>query len=199
MTARRKEAEARLIAALNAPCEALTAENEALRQRAEAAEQERDTAKKYMAAYAECDRIGTEAYRDLADQHDALREKVSDMEAAWLVAHGVDLDSAMIAVQSVNATALTEARAQAATAWEAGRDAAANVTQSQFLPFDTGGDIICDLMQAEATEQAIRRLTPPADASAALTARLDAEWNAAIEKAEVAYAQGFAAIRSLRR
>lgn len=89
----------------------LALEVERLRQRAEAAERERDTAKKYMAAYAECDRIGTEAYRDLADQHDELREKVSDMEAAWLVAHGVDLDSAMVAVQSVNATALTEARA----------------------------------------------------------------------------------------
>lgn len=44
-----------------------------LRAEVERLTAERDTAKKYMAAYAECDRIGTEAYRDLADQHDALR------------------------------------------------------------------------------------------------------------------------------
>ena len=79
---------------------ALIDRNVALRERLEAAEEERDAAKKYMIAYAECDRIGTEAYRALEADNEALRRTVSDMEAAWLVAHGVDTDAALTAVQA---------------------------------------------------------------------------------------------------
>ena len=66
-----------------------------------------------------------------------------------------------------------EARAQAALAWEAGRDAAALVVAEGWA----------ENRYQEEIDEALIALTPPADLSAALTARLDAEWNAAIEAA----------------
>jgi hypothetical protein len=82
---------------------------------------------------------------------------------------------------------ITQFCAQAALAWKAGRDAAAAVTAQtlrQDMPdaenvlppdrFDEG---------TSAAYENIAALTPPAYLSAALTARLDAEWNAAIEAA----------------
>ena len=68
------------------------------------------------------------------------------------------------------------AEAQAARAWEAGRDAA-KLRASMFGQGKQG------MRTSEVIQRQIRALTPPADLSAALTARLDAEWNAAIEAA----------------
>lgn len=55
-----------------------------LREKLKAAEAERDTAKKYMAAYAECDRIGTEACRSLEAQ---LTEVRAGQAVAWLAGY----------------------------------------------------------------------------------------------------------------
>lgn len=81
------------------------------------------------------------------------------------------------------------AEAQIAAAWEAGRDAAANE-----------GGYACGC------KDSIEALAPPADASAALNARLDAEWNAVIEAAgNLESVDGYAncvprhRIRALRR
>ena len=84
----------------------------------------------------------------------------------------------------------------AALAWEAGRDAAAECAMRRYLNDSVSGHAAEEVGNVKFL---IERLTPPAELSAALTARLDAEWNAAIEAAEAAYAQGFAAIRALRR
>ena len=73
--------------------------------------------------------------------------------------------------------ALTEARASAALAWEAGRDAAAEAGGNYMS--DDADEALLGMWRED-----IRTLTPPADLSAALTARLDAEWNAAIEAAD---------------
>lgn len=100
-------------------------------------------------------------------------------------------------------TALTEARAQVAAAWEAGRDAAAAACDHERH------DLVEASMPAMAlgalySRRSVEALTPPADASAALTARLDAEWNAAIEAAAqicddlaVGYATQKAAVSAL--
>lgn len=89
---------------------------------------------------------------------------------------------------------ITQFCAQAALAWEAGRDDAAVVVAEGWA----------ENRYQEEIDEALIALTPPADLSAALTARLDAEWNAAIEaaalEAEWRIMPAFAAsIRALRR
>ena len=128
----------------------LAAENAALRERLEAAEAERDVFKKYMEAYAECDRISTKACREL------------DAE-------------------------LTEARAREAAAWEAGRDAMmptvkANCRICGGTGYSGGfGGTNCEPVLYPCGH-GVERITPPTDATAALTARLDAEWNACVDE-----------------
>lgn len=71
--------------------------------------------------------------------------------------------------------ALTQARAEAAAAWEAGRDASLKSADKAERSIDhTPGGFVCAVSYIEA-------LTPPADASASLQAVKDAEWNAAID------------------
>lgn len=83
------------------------AELSRLRAEVERLTSERDTAKKYMAAYAECDLIGTEAYRNLADQHDGLRaevERLTDVRyrLAYAICGGEDFPG-LLDVTSVEA------------------------------------------------------------------------------------------------
>ncbi|ODT60978.1 MULTISPECIES: hypothetical protein [Paracoccus] len=98
-------------------------------------------------------------YRDMedADAARALRERLEAAEAAHNTVCGA---SATAMVQ------LTEASAREAAAWEAGRDAAAD-----------------EAYYACGCKDSIETLTPPTEATAALTAVKDAEWNAAIEAA----------------
>ena len=139
----------------------------------------------------------------MRDERDALRERAEAAEGELIMAYAQN-DAHIRTINSERA----EAREQAALAWVAGRDAAAKAG-GIWLGFNSQGDPTGEYCTVEAhdpgdmslwvSQNRIRALTPPADLSAALTARLAAEWDAAIEAAEAAYAQGFAAIRALRR
>ncbi|WP_062560382.1 hypothetical protein [Paracoccus aminovorans] len=92
--------------------EADEAELSRLRAEVERLTSERDTAKKYMAAYAECDRIGTEAYRNLADQHDGLR---AEMERLTGALEGALADSARLTLALADERRHADALAEALT------------------------------------------------------------------------------------
>lgn len=90
---------------------------------------------------------------------------------------------------------ICKSRAEAGNSWNAAIDAMTRYHESKRDALKAEADIhrgrdddaACEAL-AEAIShgdaiQHLRRLTPPADASTALTARLDAEWNAAIEAA----------------
>ena len=74
--------------------------------------------------------------------------------------------------------ALTEARAREAAAWEAGRDAAARAVHAFARALNWHPSNVTDCVAS------ILRLTPPPDAAAALTARLDAELERAAAEAD---------------
>ena len=100
---------------------------------------------------------------EAADMIQALRERVQRWQSIAQT-HLDQLQSALLEGR--------EARAQATTAWEAGRDAAAEFACHWHK--DEQPDLRDD----------IRALTPPADLSAALTARLDAELDRIIGEAK---------------
>lgn len=93
-------------------CDEAVAELSRLRAEVERLTSERDTAKKYMAAYAECDRIGTEAYRNLADQHDGLR---AEMERLTGALEGALADSARLTLALADERRHADALAEALT------------------------------------------------------------------------------------
>ena len=89
---------------------------------------------------------------------------------------------------------MDDLKAALALAWEAGRDAAAEAGGNYMS--DDADEALLGMWRED-----IRTLTPPAELSAALTARLDAEWNAAIEAAAGVAMHPLTrdAIRALRR
>jgi hypothetical protein len=108
---------------------------------------------------------------DLADLHaevEAMRQRAEAAEA-----RADELESALVSVTGL----LGVAKAGQVAAWEAGRDAAKQAAQ----PWDK------DTEEGRAARVAavrnIEALTPPSELSAALNARMGAEWNAAIEAA----------------
>ena len=109
---------------------------------------------------------------------DTLRALVAERDAAIQRAEAADsLITELRHRYAAGQVALTEARAQAALEWQAGRDAAKKEVLEASIVWSGDHD--------EANWQLadwVGKLTPPADLSAALTVRLDAEWNKALSE-----------------
>lgn len=150
-----------------------------------------------------------------------LRALVAERDAAIQRAEAADsLITELRHRYAAGQVALTEARAKAALAWEAGRDAATkrahavtalaqSACQIGFRTVIVYADdedcaIGCGLrfimdknpgktisQPAALKVQGDADITPPADLSAALTARLDAEWNAAYLAGFMASGEGW--------
>lgn len=128
------------------------------------------------------DYVSYEAYQALVAERDAAIQRAEAAEAdqdrlrdAYIDAQ-VSCGEALIGIEELQKD-LTEARAQAALVWEAGRDAAAaDVAHFGRLFLINGDNVTVDIRRDLAA------LTPPADLSAALTARLDAEWAKGFER-----------------